>query len=214
MRGKVICFGNQKGGVGKSSLSVFMAVEAAKANKKVLLIDADPQKSSAAWRASREADDIVCTCITEPTLHKDMPKLAEGYDLVIIDAGGRNTSTFRSAILASDVLVIPVLPSQFDIYAAIDTIEILNEAKVYKEEIQAFFILNQLLTNSTVSRDAEDAMADVTAKSNISLLNTQLFARVAYKKCLDTGIGVTEYEPGGKAAHEIRSMYREIVNLL
>jgi chromosome partitioning protein len=143
-----------------------------------------------------------------------MPKLAEGYDLVIIDAGGRNTSTFRSAILASDVLVIPVLPSQFDIYAAIDTIEILNEAKVYKEEIQAFFILNQLLTNSTVSRDAEDAMADVTAKSNISLLNTQLFARVAYKKCLDTGIGVTEYEPGGKAAHEIRSMYREIVNLL
>jgi chromosome partitioning protein len=214
IKGAVICFGNCKGGVGKSSLSVFTAVEAAKHNKKVLLIDADPQKSSAAWRASREANDIVCTSITEPTIHKDIQTLASGYDLVIIDAGGRDTGTFRSAILASDILVIPVLPSQFDIYAAEDTVKILTEARVYRDNIKAFFILNQLLTNTIISREAEEALIEITEGSDIPLMKTKLFARVAYKKCLDTGVGVTEYEPVGKAADEVRSMFRELMKAI
>ena len=214
MSGKVICFGNSKGGVGKSSLSVCVAVEATKNGKKVLLIDADPQKSSASWRASREADDIICTSITEPTLHKDVPKLAEAYDLVVIDSGGRDSATFRSAMLAADILIIPVLPSQFDIYAAEDTVKILREALVYKDSIKPYFVLNQLLPNTLVSREAEDAMADMAQSSGIPVLNVKLYARVAYKKCLDTGVGVTEYEPVGKAADEIRAMYRELENIL
>jgi len=179
----------------------------------VLLIDADPQKSSASWRALRESNDIVCTAITEPTLHKDVPTLASGYDLVVIDAGGRDSATFRSAVLAADILVIPVLPSQFDIFAATDTISILNEAKVYKETIKPFFVLNQLLTNSNVSRDAEEAMEELTTSSGIPLLENRLFARVAYKRSLETGRGVSEYEPDGKAAIELTALYKEIMRI-
>lgn len=210
---KIVCFGNTKGGVGKSSLSVFTAAEAARNGKRVMLVDADPQKSSALWRASRQADDIVCMSITEATLHKDVPKLAEGFDLVVIDAGGRDSATFRSAVLAADILIIPVLPSQFDIYATEDTLQIYKDAQVYRDDTQAYFVLNQLLVNTKISRDAESAVEDMTKKWGILPLNSQLHARVAFKECLEFGQGVTEYEPEGKAADEMRMLYREIMKL-
>lgn len=214
MSGNIICFGNSKGGVGKSSLSVFVAAEAAKNGKKVLLVDADPQKSTASWRALREADDILCTSITEPTLHKDVPVLAKGFDLVIIDAGGRDSNTFRSAIMAADTLIIPILPSQFDIYAAEDTVKIFKDAKVFRDDIEACFVLNQLLTNSAISREVEATVEEMTGEWGIPLLESKLYARVAYKRCLEAGVGVTEFEPDGKAADELRSLYRELMKIV
>lgn len=207
----ILCVGNSKGGVGKSTIAVNLAVAASMEGKRVLLIDADPQASTAAWRSLRSSDDITCMAITTPTLHKDLPALIKSFDMAIIDVGGRDTATFRSAILAADMLLIPVLPSQFDIFAAGDTVGILREARVYRD-VQAAFVLNQLIPNTVVSREATEALQSFV--EDAPLLDARLFGRVAYKTSLEAGQGVLECEPGGKAALEVKTLYGAILEVL
>ena len=106
----ILTVGNTKGGVGKSTIACNFSVESALAGKKTLLIDADIQGSSIGFRASREKNDIKAMSITTPTLHKDIKDFQ--FDMVLIDVGGRDSAVFRSAIMACDLMIIPVLPSQ------------------------------------------------------------------------------------------------------
>lgn len=211
---KAISVANQKGGVGKSTIACNLAVCAVLDRKKTLLIDSDPQGSSMSFRAIRESDDLKAVSITQPTIHKDIGDF-ENFDLVIIDAGGRDNTLFRSAITAASkgILLIPVLPSQYDIWATEDTFNILKEARVYVD-IPAYAAFNQTIQNTTVSKEAEEALKELTAESNIELLKTILYSRVDYKKSISKGLGVVEFEPKGKAAEEMNNLYREIKEIL
>jgi len=182
---------------------------AAKEHKKVLLVDADPQASSLNFRSIREADDIKATAITTPTLHKDLKEFTN-FDLIIIDSGGRDSVIFRSAILAADILIIPVLPSVYDIWATADTLEIVQEAKVYNEKLIARFLLNMVMPNTIMAREALQALEE---KKEIPVLKSQLGARSAFKNGLISGQGVIEHDPKSKAAQELAACYHEIMQL-
>lgn len=203
----IITIGNTKGGVGKSTIACNLAVAAALKHKNILLIDADVQASSMAFRASRDQDDIKAMAITTPTLHKDLGAFSN-MDLIIIDAGGRDSVVFRSAILASDVLIIPCLPSQVDFWAANDVIEILREAKVYKE-MKAYFLLNQVMPNTLLSKEAREAIKSF--DEDVRLLETIINARVAYKNSFGAGKGVLEWTDP-KASEEINHLYHELTS--
>lgn len=207
---EIIAFVNQKGGTGKSTLACNIAVEAGMNNKKVLLIDADTQGSGMAFRSLREKDDIKAIAITTPTLHKDI-KSFKDFDFIIIDAGGRDSAVFRSAIMSCDLIIIPVLPSQFDIWGATDTIEILKEARAYKE-IKAYFLLNQVISRTLVSKEAIKALEEF--KDDVGILKSVLCLRVDYKNSVAEGKGVNEYKKDSKAGKEIHSLYKEIKGLL
>ena len=125
----------------------------------------------------------------------------------MIDAGGRDTAVFRSALIACDMLLIPVRPSQYDVWAANDTIKLLEEARTYKE-IPAYFVINQA-TNTKIARGAIEAMGSFSG--NAATLKSTLFLRVAYESSIVLGKGVSEYEPKGKAAEEMKALYREVV---
>jgi len=211
---KVISVANQKGGVGKSTIACNLAICAVKDGKKTLIIDADPQGSSISFRAIRETDDLKAVSITQPTIHKDVGDF-KNFDLVLVDAGGRDNAIFRSAVTAAarGILLIPVLPSQYDIWAAEDTFKILNEARVYVD-IDAYAVFNQTIQNTTVSKEAKEALEELTAESDIKLLNTVLFSRVDYKNSIGKGLGVIEYHPKGKAAEEMNNLYSEIKSIL
>lgn len=211
---KVISVANQKGGVGKSTIACNLAICALNDKKRVLLIDADPQGSSLAFRAMREADDLKAVSITQPTIHKDIGDF-ENFDIVIIDAGGRDNTLFRSAVTAAakGILLIPVLPSQYDIWATEDTFNILKEARVYVD-IPAYAVFNQTIQNTTVSKEAKDALEELTAESDIKLLESVLFSRVDYKKSISKGLGVIEYQSKSKAADEMNNLYFEIKGIL
>ena len=88
---KILTIANIKGGVGKSTIAANLAVAAVLDGLSVILVDADPQASSMAFRALREKDDIRAMAITTPTLHKDLKQDVFSADLAIIDVGGRNT---------------------------------------------------------------------------------------------------------------------------
>jgi chromosome partitioning protein len=205
----IVTIGNSKGGVGKSTIACNLAVMAAKTGKNVLLVDADPQASSLNFRSIRESDDIKATAITTPTLHKDLKDFSN-FDMILIDSGGRDTSIFRSAILAADLLVIPVLPSVYDIWAASDTIEIVKEAVLYNEKLVSRFLINMVLPNSIMGRDTQAALKE---HEEIPILKQTVGARQVFKNALSMGQGVVEFEPKSKAAQEIAACYQEIIEL-
>ncbi len=200
--------GSTKGGVGKSTISCNLAVCAAKSGKSVLLVDADSQASSMAFRAAREMDDIQAIQITTPTLHKDVVNF--NHDIKILDAGGRDTKTFRSAIMASDILLIPCLPSSVDFWAASDVIEILNEARSFKD-IQAYFILNQVIPNTKLSGEIIEAMKDF--ENDAKLLKSSLCSRIVFKNSFADGKGVVEMNDK-KAKSEIENLFSEIKGIM
>ena len=204
----ILTIGATKGGVGKSTIATNLSAIAANDGKSVLLVDADIQGSSMAFRAIRELDDIQAFQITTPTLHKDLAQFKQ--DWIIIDAGGRDSGTFRSAIMASDILIIPCLPSSVDFWAADDVIEILKEARVYKD-IEAYFILNQVIPNTKLATEIIEAMNAY--KDHASLLKSSLCSRIAYKNAFSEGKGVTEISDK-KAAEEVKQLYNEIKNII
>jgi chromosome partitioning protein len=123
---------NQKGGVGKSTLSVHIAFELAKTFR-VLLIDSDPQGSSRDWAAIRETEPPFSVVgMDRPTIHRDITKFTEDYDHIVIDGPPRVSELARSGILSADLIIIPVQPSPYDVWAAVETVKLIQEASVYK----------------------------------------------------------------------------------
>ena len=108
----IVSFLNQKGGVGKPTLAIRVADALARRTKRVLLVDADPQGSALDWAAARRGESLFPVAgLPRASIHKELPTLAHGYDMVIIDGPPRVYDVARSAIMASDLVLVPVQPS-------------------------------------------------------------------------------------------------------
>lgn len=198
----VLCVGSTKGGVGKSTICVNLAVVMAKRGKKVLLIDTDRQQSALQWRALRGENDIAALAANQPTIHRDLENFHNSFDVIILDSGGRDTALFRSAMGAADLLLIPVLPSEFDIYAASDTLEVLREVNGGRQEdLKAYLMLNQYKENTKLGPQIKAALNQLEGIAEV--LQHRLHDYAAYKNCLGVGKGVIELAGYNKAAIEM-----------
>ncbi|MFH1823832.1 MAG: AAA family ATPase [Candidatus Firestonebacteria bacterium] len=206
----IITIGNQKGGTGKTTISTNMAVLSSIKNKKTLLIDADIQRSSMDFRSLRKdnLNTLHAVQITKPTIHIDI-KNFNNFNNIFIDAGGRDSETFRSAMLACDFLLVPVTPSPYDVWSSEETFKILKEARVYKK-IQASIVLTQVVKNTNISQDVLKVIMDIAKEYNIKLCKTIIYSRVAYRESVSLGKGVYEYSQNSKASLEIQKLYKEV----
>jgi chromosome partitioning protein len=202
---------NQKGGVGKTTLAVHIADAIARTKKSVLLIDADPQGSALDWAAARSGAPLFPVAgLPKASIHKELPSLAKGYDVVIIDEPPRVYDVARSAIMASDLVLIPVQPSPYDVWAAKEIVDLIHEATVYKPALRAAFVINRKIVNTALGRDVSEALSDYP----LPLMDTAICQRVALAESAAQGQTVFETAPDNPAAAEIRTLTKEIMGMM
>ena len=199
---------NQKGGVGKTTLAVNLAAALTLRGGRVLLIDADPQGSALDWAAAREGDPLFAVVgLPRPTVHKEIGVIGQGYDHIVIDGPPRVTDLARSAIMASDLVMIPVQPSPYDIWAADEVVKLIAEARVFKENIKSVFAVNRKISNTAIGRDVGEALAAYP----VPVLKATITQRVVFAEAVAQGKSIFEIDPNGPAALEVLAVLNELM---
>ncbi len=206
----IIAVINQKGGVGKTTMALHLAAALCAEGERVLLADADPQGSALDWVAVRNGQTPFASIgMPKPILHIELPKMAGDFDTVIIDGPPRVYDVARSAVMASDIVLIPVLPSQFDVWAAEETAKLLEECAVYKPGLKAAFVINRKIANTAIGRDVAKALKQYP----VPVLAAGVCQRVAFAESA-RGQTVFEIDPDSAASKEIHALAREVRKLM
>jgi len=227
----VIAVANQKGGCGKTTLSMNLAgVLSGEGGLKVLLIDADPQASAQQWAMRAGEAGMSFEVMTHPheDIHRKVREMsAKGYDVILIDCppgasqsvSGKDsqTSISRMAILAADIVLVPVRPSMLDYLASHQLLPLLKDIGALKDNQRVFIVINGKPPGNTRSGAEALSVAEEVFQVDglaVQVLRTEVTTRQAFVLAPTLGKTVTTYEPEGKAATEIRGLAEEIAKCL
>lgn len=201
--------GGIKGGGGKTTLATNLCVMRSQAGKKVLLVDADEQKTASDWSHQRESLGIETKWVTiqlsGKSIHSQLKKMIEDYDDIIIDVGGRDTTSQRSALTIADVYLIPFRPKSFDMWTLGGVKTMINEVRSINPELKAFAVINQADSRGV---DNEDAIEMIKEDEDFDCVDRSLGYRKAFANAAAEGLGVVELKKTDpKAIEEIKSLY-------
>lgn len=204
---KTVVIVSQKGGTGKTTLAIHLAVAAERAGKAGVVIDVDPQASAAAWGDLRQAEGPAVESVQPARLLPTLKAAGEaGAELAIIDTPARSENTVLDAVRAADLVLIPCRPGFFDTAAMSFTANLLKLAGK-----PGFVVFSQVPTR------AESVMAEVRealGSYGLAVAPVALHLRVAYSHAIPGGQSAQEYEPKGKAAGEIDELYNWLQSML
>ena len=208
----ILTIGNIKGGVGKTTLAVNIAIARAATGADVLLIDADEQGSADAF--TRLRTDLLGEAgystvqLFGKAIRQELPKLKAKYADIIIDVGGRNTESLRAALLVSDRILIPIQPSSFDVWSFDQIASLVQEARVINDRLQASAVLNAADAQGHDNAEAQQAMTEV---ASIETLPTTIVRRKAFRNAAAQGRGVLDMLPRDpKAADELTALIAKL----
>lgn len=206
----IIALLNQKGGVGKTTIATHVAGDLVHGGRDVVLIDADPQASALDWsqkRAQHALPRLFGTIgLPRETLHLEVPQLARAADDIVIDGPPRVTALARSAILASDLVLIPVQPSPYDVWASAEVVSLIAEARIFKPTLRAAFVINRAVVRTLISRDVRPTVES----HGLPLLRATIGQRVVFAETVASGRLVREVDADSAASQEIAALTAEL----
>ena len=210
----IIALLNQKGGVGKTTLATHIAGELASQGQSVILLDADPQGSALDWTQRRSQNGLRrlfgAVGLARETLHQEAPELARRADQIIIDGPPRIAALARSALLAADLVLIPVQPSPYDVWASAEMVSLIREAQVFRPALRAAFVVNRRVGATVIGREARRALRGSTAARAFRVRSPS--AHRVCRQCRDGPARPRMGSPECQAAREITALTHELLN--
>ncbi|CUU72891.1 plasmid partitioning protein [Campylobacter hyointestinalis subsp. hyointestinalis] len=208
----------KKGGSGKSTLATNITVnQSLVKNELPLLIDTDPQKSIATFLNIRNEENNPKLFDFTYKYGENLKEFLQNYNSdkdVVIDTGGRDSREMRIAIALSDMVIIPTIPSQFDVSVLDKMVNVIKMAKEQNEKLVAYIVINRASTNPFLYKKIESLrnFIEEMEQDYIKLAQTIIYERERYKVATQLGLGVVEMKDGNKAESEIKNLCAELFN--
>lgn len=203
----ILAVASTKGGTGKSTVALNLAGELAHSRHRVLVVDADPQGSIARWDKIRSQDEPDIMVHPSPVVDKKVQKQGKKYDLVLFDAPPTFKKRMKAVLEVSDRLIIPVTPGMADFWSTGMLIDMYLAEKKRRPAIDARLLINRVDRRTRQGREFRNVLKQL----SIPIFLTEIPQRVAFGETWRQGKTIDRIEPGGRAAHDISSLSREVL---
>lgn len=206
----IIVAGGIKGGSGKTTVATHLAVMRALQGRDVLLIDADDQETATDFTALRnerlpEGAGYTSIKLTGASVRTETLRLAKKYDDIVIDTGGRDTTSQRAALTVADKLIVPFVPRSFDVWTLEKVASLVEEMRAANPRLKAYVFLNRA---DPQGRDNDEAAELLREAVGLEFLDTPIGTRKAFGNAASQGLAVTELKQQDlKATQEINILF-------
>ena len=211
----IVVVGGIKGGSGKTTICTNLTVLRSTQGRRVLLVDADEQRSASDWEEHRESLGIKSSWttiqLTGKNVYTQVQKMRKDYDDILIDTGGRDTTSQRSAMGIADVFLAPFQPRSLDVWTMGKVSSLLTEIRTFNAKLKAYAIINRADPFGSDNKDAADIIIE---SEGINFIPINIGSRKSFANAASEGLGVTELKKKDKVAiEEIKMLSNFIFNI-
>ena len=213
----ILVVGGTKGGSGKSLLAANLTILLASDGRDVLLIDADDQGSATDF--TRQRNETTCgeagytaVQLTGAEVATQAKRLAPKYDDMVIDVGGRDTTSQRAALAVANILLIPFPPRSVDLWTSDKVTQLIDEVRPFNAGLRVCAVINKGFSRGKDNEEAAEMLRE--QAEHWRYLDTPIGDRKAFSNAFGDGLAVTEYSPrDAKAVAEIKALHRALSSI-